>query len=324
MKQPYENHIKEIKQRSVQLFLGLLFSMIIAYYERINIIYALILPIKNAIIDISFKKTIQSVEDTIELFTSLEKNINFIQTSILSKDNIRVDTLGLFNIKPENLKNLDEYLSQESLDFVYLNITEAFTTQLQISIVMGIFISLPIFWIQIYFFLAPGLYKKEQNILFILGVISQTLLLLSTFFTKDFLLPQAWSFFLSFGDNTGFITETIFNPDQLTQENSTQETNSSLSYMPSLGPQVTLFIEIIFAIILTSQLPIIFFLIIHWGYVRRNFLVKGRPWVIILILLWSAIISPPDLFSQIFVFIPLFTLYELTVFFLFCKKQIKI
>lgn len=112
------------------MFLGLLFSMIIAYYERINIIYALILPIKNAIIDISFKKTIQSVEDTIELFTSLGKNINFIQTSILSKDNIRVDTLGLFNIKPENLKNLDEYLSQESLDFVYLNITEAFTTQL--------------------------------------------------------------------------------------------------------------------------------------------------------------------------------------------------
>lgn len=112
------------------MFLGLLFSMIIAYYERINIIYALILPIKNAIIDISFKKTIQSVEDTIELFTSLEKNINFIQTSILSKDNIGVDTLGLFNIKPENLKNLDEYLSQESLDFVYLNITEAFTTQL--------------------------------------------------------------------------------------------------------------------------------------------------------------------------------------------------
>lgn len=121
------------------MFLGLLFSMIIAYYERINIIYALILPIKNAIIDISFKKTIQSVEDTIELFTSLEKNINFtlgfipegfIQTSILSKDKIGVDTLGLFNIKPENLKNLDEYLSQESLDFVYLNITEAFTTQL--------------------------------------------------------------------------------------------------------------------------------------------------------------------------------------------------
>ncbi len=255
MEQPQLTYFKEIKYRTYQVILGFFFGFLMAQKERLNLIFALIVP----------------------LISSLES---------------------------------------PSIDFVYLTITEAFTVQIQISLIVGLFFSLPLLWLQVGFFISPALYRKEQKSFFLVALLSWILLSFSIYFTQEYLLPQAWSFFLSYGHsmNPDSGSKLIINSEEsLLRE-------PGIGYLPSFGPQVFLFIEVFFAMILTSQIPLLFFLLIHWGYLRRQFFIKGRPWAIIILLLWSALLSPPDLISQIFIFIPFFLIQEITIFFLIFQK----
>jgi Sec-independent protein secretion pathway component TatC len=82
-----------------------------------------------------------------------------------------------------------------------------------------------------------------------------------------------------------------------------------------------IFLEILLAMTLTSQFPILLFLMVHWGWLSIDFLIKGRPWWILFFLSWAAILSPPDLFSQFLIFFPLLFFYESVVFFILCEKR---
>jgi Sec-independent protein secretion pathway component TatC len=79
-----------------------------------------------------------------------------------------------------------------------------------------------LFWLQIYFFIGPALYKKEQKNFIIIIFISYFLLIFATYFIQEYLLPQAWSFFLSFGENSNNFNEI-------------SGIEKNLSYIPSLG-----------------------------------------------------------------------------------------
>lgn len=158
----------------------------------------------------------------------------------------------------------------------------------------AVFLSIPLFWIQSQFFICSALYQKEQEILKRIIVISQILLISFIFFTQKYILPQAYSFFIGFGFGG--------------------EESTSLSQLPSFGSQVYLFLDIVFAMILTSQFPILFFLVFHWGWIRPSFLIKSRPFFILFFLTWSALISPPDLISQLIIFLPTFFFQEVSIF----------
>lgn len=196
--------------------------------------------------------------------------------------------------------NHEDHLDKVS--FVFLRITEAFTSEIYLSVLVSLFAATPILWVHIWFFLAPGLYKHEQRSLGLILIISWTLLLGAFYFSNNYLLPQAWSFFLSFA-------------------NLNKDTN--LAYLPSLVPYINISLEIFFGILLTSQLPILFFLIIHWNWFDAEKLVALRPWVVLVFLFWAGLISPPDLYSQVFIFIPLYFFYESAIFLLTCKKLIR-
>ena len=209
-------------------------------------------------------------------------------------------------LKPlDNILNLkDPSLASPML---YLKMTEAFQAQITLSLLMGLLLLLPLFWIQAWFFFSPGLYRKEQKLFFALILSSFLFLSLGLIFTKDYLIPRVWSFFLSFshlepGSGSSLV------PD--------------FSYFPSLIPYLNLSFEIFAAIIMSSQLPIILFLLIHWKWVNEDLLVKRRPFFIIFFLIWGALLSPPDLWSQILIFLPLFSLYEFILLFLFCRRAL--
>lgn len=188
----------------------------------------------------------------------------------------------------------------------FLQITEALEAQLKLSLLAGAFVSLPFAWLQLWLFLAPGLYDHEQKLLGRLLGSSFFSLSLGLLFTKDYLIPRAWSFFLSFGQlqapGEGLLGD--------------------LSYLPSLIPYLNLSLEIFTAILISSQLPLLLFLLLHWQWVDENFLVQQRPVLIVFFLLWAALLSPPDLLSQILIFLPLFALYEFIVLFLFCRRAL--
>lgn len=209
------------------------------------------------------------------------------------------------------LKPLDEilHLKENGLEnpILYLKMTEAFQAQLSLSLLMGLLLILPLFWVQAWFFLSPGLYRREQKLFLYLIFSSFLFLSLGLIFTKDYLIPRVWSFFLSFSHleptNGGSLV-----PD--------------FSYLPSLIPYLNLSFEIFAAIIMSSQLPIFLFLLIHWKWVNEDLLVKRRPFFIIFFLIWGGLLSPPDLWSQILIFLPLFSLYEFILLFLFCRRAL--
>lgn len=203
---------------------------------------------------------------------------------------------------PEPLQDSSHSLVGQK-EIVFLEITEAFYTELYLIVVISLFISLPLFWIQAWCFLAPGLYAKEQLFIGLLGLSSWLLILGFTTFTESFLMPKAWAFFLSFGD--------LY----------TEDSEINLHFLPSMALYWKIFLEILLAMTLTSQFPILLFLMVHWGWLSIDFLIKGRPWWILFFLSWAAILSPPDLFSQFLIFCPLLFFYESVVFFILCEKR---
>jgi len=251
----------ELRFRIVYYFLGVFFAAIYAYNQKEILLYRLFRSL-----------------NTLPFSEAPLGNLGSPLTETLPKGTFD----GVFGQK----------------EIVFLEITEAFYTELTMVLVISLFISLPLFWIQTWFFLAPGLFSKEQLLLAVMGLCSWLLILGFSFFTEDFLLPKAWAFFLSFGDLSSLDTSAI--------AEGTFGGGMNLRYLPSIALYWKIFFQILLAMILSSQFPIILFLLIHWNWLTNDFLIKGRPWWIIFFLFWGALLSPPDLFSQFIIFFPLF------------------
>lgn len=180
---------------------------------------------------------------------------------------------------------------------IYLKITEAFNLSIYLCVVVSLLVSLPLFWLQVWFFLVPALYLKEETFLRRLILGSFFFLVPSLMFTKNLLLPQIWSFFLSF-----------------------DQSFPNISYMPSMMPYVQLSLNIYGAIIISSQGPLLIYWLTHWQWIPEEFWVEKRAWIIMALLVWAAFITPPDLYSLCIIVFPLCIFYELFLWFNFCKK----
>ena len=180
-------------------------------------------------------------------------------------------------------------------ELIFLKITEGFSSQVYISFLIALYALLPLIWIQIWFFLGSALYKNEQRLFRNLILSSYFFLISGSLITKNILIPRAWSFFLSFSIE-------------------------NLNYSPSLLPYLEISLEILTGILLTSQMPILFFLFLHWGWWTTDIFIRKRSYFMFALLIWGALITPPDLWSLFLVFIPLIICYELSIFLLLWMK----
>lgn len=204
------------------------------------------------------------------------------------------------------LEPLNRNIKEGSIcSWSFLGPTEAFGAQIYLSLATAFLSLAPLIWLQMWFFLANSLYHKEQKTFRRLSLISLLFLFSSLHWTKEFLLPRIWVFFLSFS--------TFSSEEALSYE---------LTYLPSLLPYLDLSLEVYIALLLSSQLPIFFFLLVHWKWLSRDLILWGRPWIILILLIWGALLSPPDLGSQLLIFVPLFVTYEFLVFSLLLQQEI--
>jgi len=201
------------------------------------------------------------------------------------------------------LKNLERTISFDS-SFVFLQLTEAFNVSIKLAIILGLLLSLPYFWLQVWFFLAQTFYRKEQQIFRKLLIFSLFALLFAIYISHYFLLPKAWTFFLSFGS---------FEGETKLMEN--------FNYLPGLNSYLNLAIQVYFTLLFTSQWPIFLYLLLHWQWLHLKNLLKSRRWLILFFLIWAAFISPPDLLSLFILFFPFYTLFEAFLFFLIFKSH---
>ena len=178
---------------------------------------------------------------------------------------------------------------------IFTALQETFLTYLKVSFFAAFFITSPFILIQIWKFIAPGLYQHEKSAIMPYLVATPILFFLGGLLVYYLVMPLAIKFFLSF-ESTGIIT------------------NLPIQLEAKVNEYLSLIMKLIFAFGLSFQLPVALSLLARVGVIDSKFLRERRKYVVVIIFAAAAILTPPDPITQIGLAIPLLILYELSIF----------
>ena len=178
---------------------------------------------------------------------------------------------------------------------IFTALHETFITYIKVAFFSAIFLGSPVMLIQIYKFIAPGLYKNEKKAILPYLISTPILFLLGGVLVYYLVMPLAIKFFLSFETSGSNLTL----PIQLEAK---------------VNEYLSLIMRLIFAFGISFQLPILLNLLARIGIVNSEYLKKRRRYVIVIIFALAAILTPPDPITQVGLAIPLLLLYELSIF----------
>jgi len=174
---------------------------------------------------------------------------------------------------------------------IYTALTEGFFTQVKVAVFGALFLSFPIVAGQLWMFVAPGLYKKERRAFLPFLVASPILFVLGAMLVYFLVIPLAWKFLLGFQTHGG---ETVL-PIQLEAR---------------VGEYLSLIMTLIFAFGVSFQLPVLLTLLARAGLVSSAALASKRRYAIVVAFVVGAVLTPPDIVSQIGLALPMMLLYE--------------
>ncbi len=188
-------------------------------------------------------------------------------------------------------------VKEDGLDrrMIFTALHETFITYLKVAFFTAMFVTSPIILIQIWKFVAPGLYKNEKSALLPYLIATPTLFLLGGMLVYYLIMPLAIKFFLTF-------------------ETSAQLNNLPIQLEAKVNEYLSLIMRLIFAFGISFQLPVLLSLLARVGFINSEYLKKRRKYVIVIIFAVAALLTPPDPITQIGLGIPLLILYELSIF----------
>lgn len=178
--------------------------------------------------------------------------------------------------------------------FIFTNITEAFNAFLYVSFFITIVLSLPYFFYHFWQFLKPGLYFSEYILLRFFFFGSFLFLIFSVLLTYFLIIPSAWAFFLSF-------------------ETKALNLGLGIHLEPRISEYIHLLILIFIYMSIFFQLPWFLFLLIKYRFIDYKLLVNFRKIFITLVFFIGALLTPPDVFSQLLVALPFLLFYEIFI-----------
>jgi sec-independent protein translocase protein TatC len=188
---------------------------------------------------------------------------------------------------------LEQMGGQRRLIFTALH--EAFFTYIKVAFFAALFLSFPFLAIQVWMFIAPGLYKNEKRAFAPFLIATPILFFMGGALVYYFVFPLAWKFFLSFEASGGVGVL----PIQLEAK---------------VDQYLSLVMRLIFAFGLCFELPVVMTLLGRVGLVTSKGMREKRKYAIVVTFIVAAILTPPDVISQIGLALPTMVLYEISIY----------
>lgn len=188
---------------------------------------------------------------------------------------------------------------------------EYFFTLVRISMVGGLAISFPVIATQLWRFVAPGLYKNEKNAFLPFLIASPVLFLMGASFAHFVVVPMAMAFFLGFADLPSFVSAFVASSGDITQ--AAEDTGIDIVFNGKVNESLDITLKMIVAFGLCFQLPVLLTLMGKTGLVTSDGLINVRKYAIVGILMLAALVTPPDVVTQIILFTVVYGLYEISI-----------
>ncbi len=196
----------------------------------------------------------------------------------------RVLTAPLFDVWPDG-------------ELLYTGLTDGLMIRFSLAVLFGLFVTIPFALWQVWAFVRPGLHKKEQRIIWPVLVASPILFLIGAAFAFYVLFPFVFGFFI--------------------------ELNESAPVPSVVLPAATNYLAFAVGMLkifgVAFQLPLVLVLLNRIGVLSRSWAIKMRRYVIVLIAVIAAVLTPPDVVSQIVLGVPMWLLFEISI--LFMRKD---
>ncbi len=171
---------------------------------------------------------------------------------------------------------------------IFTGLPEAFFTYLKVALLTGIILATPVLFYEFWMFVSPGLYRGEKKYLLPIVFLSVFFFAIGASFGYFIVFPYGFKFFL------GFATETIY-------------------AMPSMKEYLSFASKMLLAFGFVFELPLVLTFMARMGLVTVPFLKKNRKYALLLFFVGAALITPPDVVTQIMMALPLMLLYEISI-----------
>lgn len=176
----------------------------------------------------------------------------------------------------------------EGEQLVYTALPEMFFTYLKVALITGILAAAPVIFYEIWMFIAPGLYQREKKYVIPFVVSSTILFVGGALFGYFIVFKYGFEFFVGF-------------------------TDENVKILPKVKEYFSFSIKLLFAFGLVFELPVVIFFLTKMGVVTPDVLRKKRKYAILLTFVVAAILTPPDVVTQLMMAGPLIVLYEIGI-----------
>lgn len=174
-------------------------------------------------------------------------------------------------------------------NMVAVEIQETFFTAMKVAFFAGFIISLPVIFWQMWLFLAPGLYDHEKKLVIPFVFFATLMFLIGGAFAYYIVVPVGFDFLVAFGSKV-------------------------VTVLPSIGKYVGFFTKLMIGFGIAFELPVITFFLAKIGLVDDKMLKNFFRYAVVLIFILAAILTPPDVISQVLMAAPLILLYGVSIY----------
>lgn len=186
-------------------------------------------------------------------------------------------------------KPISPYLKGSDGGLIYTNIMENFLAYVKVSLIGGVILSCPFWMYQVWNFVSPALYKNEKKFALIFVFFGTVLFLTGVCFSYFLVYPFMFDFLFSFGSGK----------DQA---------------MITMGEYLGFFFQTTLLFGVAFEMPLVIIILSVLGFVSSEFLKENRRYAVLFIAIISAVLTPPDPLSMMTMLIPLYTLFEVSIF----------